>query len=297
MRKSEQPPIIPDGPIFVFRRCEAIAAELKDRHLKYWFLRVMQGVYTTKDTPLTHELKCAAVAKTLPEGSVITGLSAATLRGVPLADFSTPVEVIVPANALMMRRKGVSCSSVRIGEAEHSPWRGVGVAGFARIALDLLRQRSISRAVAQVDALLHAGVIGVDAIVAFLAGRHDAGIRRAWLHVPYLDERAESLPESVLRVEFNLSGLHPEPQVEVYDGNRFVARLDLAFEEVKVAVEYNGGLHAEPERAARDLERYRRLHALGWLVFVVTNEDLRGDLGKVIAEVAAAVRWRGGVAA
>lgn len=284
MRTQRRPPVIDELPITVFRRCDARAAGLTDEQIYARFLRVFHGVYTTPTTPLTHVLKCAAAALTVPEGSVITGRSAATLRGVDLAGFGDPVEVIVPNPDLMMRRKGLRCSAVRVAEFEHSPWCGVGVAGFARIAFDLLKQRSITQAVAHCDALLHAGVITVDEIAGFLVGRHDHGIRRARLRIPHLDGRAESVPESVLRVEFVLRGLHPVPQLEVFDGDRFVARLDLAFEEAKVAAEH-------------DRVRHDRLRALGWTVIVVTNDRLRDHLDEVMAEVAAALGVRSGVAA
>ncbi|TDC98351.1 DUF559 domain-containing protein [Saccharopolyspora terrae] len=130
-----------------------------------------------------------------------------------------------------------------------------------------------------------------------LVGRHDHGIRRARLRIPHLDGRAESVPESVLRVEFVLRGLHPVPQLEVFDGDRFVARLDLAFEEAKVAVECDGGWHADPTQAKHDRVRRDRLRALGWTVIVVTNDRLRDHLDEVMAEVAAALGVRSGVAA
>lgn len=296
MREPKKPPIIDDPSVTVFLRCEAIAAGWSDNELHARCVRVMHGVYTPPNTPLTVELKCAGAALTLPPEAVITGRSAAALRGVRIADFGTPVDAIVPREFGMMRRKGLRCSAVRIGESEHSSWRGVGVAGFPRIAFDLLKQRSITQAVACCDALLHAGVITADEIAGFLVGRHDHGIRRARLRLPYLDGRAESIPESVLRVEFALRGMHPVPQLEVFDGDRFVARLDLAFEEAKVAVEYDGGWHADPAQAEHDRVRRERLRALGWAVFVVTSADL-GDLGGLLAEVAAAVRHRAGVAA
>ncbi|WP_165944033.1 hypothetical protein [Saccharopolyspora karakumensis] len=67
---------------------------MTDEQIYARFLRVFHGVYTTPTTPLTHALKCAAAALTAPEDSVITGRSAATLRGVDLAGFGDPVEVI-----------------------------------------------------------------------------------------------------------------------------------------------------------------------------------------------------------
>ncbi|MER5388410.1 DUF559 domain-containing protein [Saccharopolyspora sp. NPDC002686] len=290
MTSTTRPPTIDDKPYNVFLRSEAIDAGYTDWDLRSGaFRRVLHGVYTTAETPLTHELKCAGATLTLPRGSVITGRSAATLRGVPLADFGSPVEVIVPREDGMLRRNGLRCTSTRAAESEHSPWRGVGVAGFPRISFDMLKQRSISHAVAYCDALLHAGVITPDEIAGFLVGRKGHGVARARMRLEYLDGRAESVPESIMRVELLLRGLRPVPQLEIFDGEQFVARVDLAFEAARVAVEYDGGWHADPEQVKRDEARRKRLSSLGWIVIVVTNDQLRGNFDPVVAKIEAAL--------
>jgi very-short-patch-repair endonuclease len=42
--------------------------------------------------------------------------------------------------------------------------------------------------------------------------------------------------------------------------------LDLAYPAVRVAIEYNGRDHLDPDRALRDLEREAYLTAAGWIV-------------------------------
>ena len=54
----------------------------------------------------------------------------------------------------------------------------------------------------------------------------------------------------------------------------FVARVDSARPERRVAVEYDGAWHADPGRSARDRRRLDRLHAAGWRVVFVTEADL-----------------------
>jgi very-short-patch-repair endonuclease len=278
----------------LFLRSEAIAAGLTDDQLANTsvFCRVLQGVYTLSGTPLTHELKCLAAAMKLPPDSVLTGLSAATLHGVPLAGFANPVEVIVTRKKGMHRRHGLHCTTVRTYDFEHSPWHDIRLAELPRVAFDILKRKSISYAVAYCDALLHSGLISFDGIAGFLAGRHDHGIVRARFRLPFLDCRAESIPESVLRVELALRGLHLTPQVQVFDGSEFIARVDLAFEAERIAVEYDGEWHAESAQTRRDAARRARLRSLGWIVIVVRNNDLRDNLDRVIASVQAAVDHR-----
>jgi very-short-patch-repair endonuclease len=55
----------------------------------------------------------------------------------------------------------------------------------------------------------------------------------------------------------------------------FVARVDFAWPERKVALEYDGLWHAEPGQFARDRRRLNRLREAGWTVVFVTAEDLR----------------------
>ncbi|QIZ34158.1 endonuclease domain-containing protein [Saccharopolyspora sp. ASAGF58] len=290
MTSQSIPPEIGDNPHNLFLRSEAIAAGITDWQLRSSaFRKVLHGVYTTSDTRLTHELKCAAAAMTLPSGSVITGRSAATLRGVPLADFRTPVEVIVPRKDGMLRRQGLRSTAVRAFDFEHSSWRGIGVAGFPRVSFDVLKQRSISQAVAYCDALLHSGCITIEEIAGFLVGRKDHGIVRARMRLELLDGRAESVPESILRVELVLRGLRPVPQLEVFDGDGFVARVDLGFEAARVAVEYDGGWHADPAQIKRDEIRRNRLRCLGWVVIVVTNDQLLEGFDQVVAKIEAAL--------
>jgi very-short-patch-repair endonuclease len=72
----------------------------------------------------------------------------------------------------------------------------------------------------------------------------------------------------------------PTRQYDVHDPQgRFVARVDFAYPEVRVAVEADGHkFHAGKKAWARDLARTNALIRLGWIVYRVTWEDakLRG---------------------
>jgi very-short-patch-repair endonuclease len=66
---------------------------------------------------------------------------------------------------------------------------------------------------------------------------------------------------------------------------RFVARLDLAYPDQRVAVEYDGAWHWQQRRA--DDRRRDRLRALGWVVLVVSAEDVFRQPEAVVASVKA----------
>lgn len=90
------------------------------------------------------------------------------------------------------------------------------------------------------------------------------------------DPGAESPRETALRLLLVLAGLpRPVTQHVVRDASgRFVARVDLAWPLLKVAVEYDGAHHDSPERIRRDRARLNALRRCGWTVLVVDRAQL-----------------------
>lgn len=271
-------------------RAQALAQGITDRQLRESseYRRVIHGVYCSSAIEATHVLRCHAAALVLPTPAIITGRSAATLYGVQLARAHDRVEVLVSGQKYMNRRFGLRCWSVRSWDFERVEWGRIHLATIERTMLDLLARNPLRSAVAAGDALIHAGLINQETVYAFLARRHDHGIVRARRAAALLDGRAESLPESELRVVLVQAGFRPTPQVEIRDGYGFVARVDLALEEAKIALEYDGAWHADPAQHALDQERLRRIRACGWHVIVVTAERLYQRLPDLLAEVQAA---------
>ena len=101
------------------------------------------------------------------------------------------------------------------------------------------------------------------------------------------DGLAESPQETRLRLLLRRGGLPaPEAQYRVFDAEGFVARVDLAYPDLRLAVEYDGAWHGAPGELARDRRRLNRLTAAGWRVVFVTAEDLHRPqelLGRIAA--------------
>ncbi|WP_212612630.1 hypothetical protein [Pseudonocardia hierapolitana] len=173
--------------------------------------RLCRDVYTASGTRLTHELRCRAVAMALPQGTVITGRSAATLRGVRLCWPEDDVQVLAPLEARLGRRSGLDVRRTAIAPDEWEPWSNGRIATPLRMALDLLLARPLPDAVADLDAVLRAGKVGRAAVAQMVAERSDNGIVLARRAVELTDPRAESLPESKMRVHLVLDGLDPCP--------------------------------------------------------------------------------------
>jgi very-short-patch-repair endonuclease len=108
-----------------------------------------------------------------------------------------------------------------------------------------------------------------------------------------VDPGAESVQESRLRVRLVLAGLpRPVTQFVVERDGRFVARLDLAWPDLRVAVEYDGLWHGDPEQFHRDRRRLNRLLGEDWIVLHVTARRFREDFGGFLAELHHALRTR-----
>ncbi len=84
--------------------------------------------------------------------------------------------------------------------------------------------------------------------------------------------------ESRLRVRLVLAGL-PRPVVQyvIERNGAFLARVDLAWPQQRVAVEYDGLWHAAEEQIHYDRRRLNKLLGADWLVLHVTAKRLRDD--------------------
>lgn len=163
----------------------------------------------------------------------------------------------------------------------------------ARAFCDLAEYLDLGELVAVGDAALR-GVCSREDLDAALRRRADGRHRRILSRaMELLDPRAESPKETELRVLLIEAGFAPPvPNLEVFDEDGlFVARIDLAYREQRIALEYKGDHHRDRAQWQRDLARRRRLEALGWKYLTVTQTDLRAPAA-LFADLAAALAAR-----
>jgi hypothetical protein len=116
------------------------------------------------------------------------------------------------------------------------------------------------------------------------------GSRKVAAATDLVDPRSESPPESWVRVACALAGLPaPHPQFDVVDAGVWLGRVDLAWPEQKLIVEYEGAYHFDGVQIARDDVRIARLVAAGWTVIRLAAHDLR-DMDGVVRRIADALR-------
>lgn len=255
--------------------------------------RVLRGTYAAADAPLDLRLRSRAAQRLLPEHALVADRCLLWLLGVDVLPAGPPVlEVVVPRDAVVPRRAEVRARSADV------PVRDRALLGPdalrclrpTRACADLMRLLPLAEGVVVADAVQHAGLCSAPDLQVELALHTGLrGVVRARRALSLSDPRAESPPESRLRLALVLAGLVPVPQHVVRDAQgRFVARVDLAFPAWRLAVEYDGrAVHERPDVYARDRQRQNELVRAGWTVLRFTAADLRRGTSAVVAQVLA----------
>ncbi|TFV62360.1 DUF559 domain-containing protein [Geodermatophilus sp. DF01-2] len=286
------PPSVPDvlrGR--VFRGSVVIARGLLTRNQlrgPTW-RRVWPDLYVHRDVEVTHALRARTASALLVPGSVVTGCSAAVLWDVDLVGAAADVELTVLPDHHPVRVAGLHVRRSRMPAEWVVRRRAVAATTPEATAVRVAAALRGDDAVVAVDRLLASGIAGLGQVRALAAAARGPGSARAREVCRLVDGLAQSPQETRLRLLMTRGGLPaPVAQHVVRDGRGFVARVDFAWPERRVAVEYDGAWHAEPGQFARDRQRLNRLQAAGWRVVFVTAADLyRPD--EVVARIAAAL--------
>ncbi|MEU5906374.1 DUF559 domain-containing protein [Micromonospora sp. NPDC047527] len=278
------------------------------------WVRLRHDVYADARLDRDHGLAAQAAMLRLPAGSLIAGPSSAYLHGIEhAAGFEDDVHVLVPRAARVDSQRGLRVHLVGAGVPVPT---GLDVsAGLPPMTAPpdtrsnpTLRRTDPSsaawetaawsdplRAVAIVDSLLASGLTtraGLTAVGTANADR-PGGRRACWIF-DLADPGAQSPPESQLRVRLVLGGLpRPVAQHPIQLAGGLVLHPDLAWPEFRVAVEYDGRWHADPEQLHRDRRRLNLLVGAGWLVLHVTSRRLQNEFPAVLSEVRSALISRG----
>ena len=271
------------------------SAAVRDGHLtpaqlrsRAW-VRLFPDVYACASLPVTHQLRTRAANRLLLPRSVIRGRSAATWSGLELAEPDDDVQLYLPPGCRASDATGVHTGRTALVASDVRIVRGVRLTSPVRTSIDLARTRPIDEAVVLVDRFTSAGLGDLElarAAAALLTGRDCRHVRAV---LDLADGLAESPQETRVRLVLHRSSL-PDPvaQFVVRAGRVFVARVDFAWAEHRLALEYDGLWHRDPAQFAADRDRLNRLTAAGWRVLFVTAADLR-DPGRLVARVAAAL--------
>lgn len=257
--------------------------------------RLFHNIYADARLEISHHTRCRAAASWLfPPGCAIAGRSAVALHGGASPGPDEPVEVVVQPSSRFGPLAGLLIHVAPWREGEVQRLDGMSVTTAVRTCWDLACWIEVAEAVALIDSLRHVGAVELAELERYLSvHRGERGWRRFAEVVSLTDGGAESLPESRLRVRLVSAGLpRPVTQHVITRTGRFIARVDLAWPELKVAIEYDGLWHHDPAQFHRDRERLNKMLGDEWIVLHVTSKRMREDFAGFLAEVRTALHSR-----
>ncbi|TCC40148.1 hypothetical protein [Kribbella speibonae] len=251
------------------------------------YRRVLGSVYVDGTVAVTPRLQAEA-ALLLTPGAVAshdTALSLWTANDRP----DDVVHVTVQRDPQLTRPR---VSGLRVHEVRHLDRTlrdGLPLTPPERTFLDLAPYRDLTSLVAAGDSLVRRTDVEpyhlVDTLAAVTGVR---GVRLAREAAALVRADVDSPMESLLRLLIVLGGL-PEPRIGhvISDAaGGWLAKPDLSYPEIKLAVEYDGRHHIVDVRQWRqDIRRRENLEREGWLVRVFTAYDLLHIPHTVVARI------------
>jgi very-short-patch-repair endonuclease len=245
--------------------------------LRTRFRALYPDVYLAGDqTPTLAQRTMGAWLWTRRRG-VVAGSAAAAMHGAKWIADDIPVELIW-SNA--RSPKGITSRRDRLAPGESRLVAGLMVTTPERTAFDIGRLTPGDRAVARLDALENSTHFDRDAVVA-LARRHrgSPGIPRLLSALDSYDAGAESPRETWLRLLLVRAGFpRPRTQIPVArpDGRSYY--LDMGWEDVMLAIEYDGDHHRERGVFANDIIRSEYIAYRGWTHIRVVSGAHQSDI-------------------
>ncbi|WP_051581196.1 hypothetical protein [Pseudonocardia acaciae] len=245
--------------------------------------RLWPGVLVDASRFLDPRTRAAAALLSHGSRSVIAGATATGLHGCTAIECAD-THIAVPYGHPSRSRDGLAVHNCPLPPDDVIDIDGLRVLTLDRVISDLLCTARPRDAIAATDQAL--ACQPDERRAAFrarvgqrLADRRDPrGTKRGARLLGLASGRAESPPESWLLLEVVDLG-YPVPEanweLRAPDGV-LLYRLDLAWPEQRIVVEYNGyAVHVD--REAEDECRAEDLRRRGWIVIVATKDDLRDN--------------------
>lgn len=253
---------------------EAVEVGKLTRHdLRARFVAVHKDVYVPRGTRPTAVLRAKAAWLRSRRRGVLAGYSALALHGARWIDAG------LPANILDTNRRptpGVVAWADAVDDDEICRIGDIRLTTPARTAVDLACRLPEDAAVAAIDALTRATRLKV-AHIELAAQRHAGrkGIKQARASIALVDPGAESPQETWLRLLVIRAG-YPPPQTQYPIYNEYgavIGEVDNAWPALKIAMEYEGIHHTDPNVLRKDIARFDEMIETGWIVIRVTCRD------------------------
>ncbi len=242
------------------------------------YVRLHRKVYADRALTVDTDGAVRAWLAALPADAALYGATAAAWYGLPV-EPPADVQVIVPPGTVPRRRPGLEPHE-GLGPDDATVHRGVRVTTPERTWLDLSLTLGDADLVAVGDAMVGRGLTTSRRLIeAADAARRRRGVMRARWLARQVRDRVDSPQETRLRLVLTNHGGLPQPAVNPDVGDdhgEWIGRPDLAYEDAKVAIQYEGDVHRTTKKRWRaDISRDEVLRDHGWEVVRVTADDLR----------------------
>jgi hypothetical protein len=270
-------------------------AAISERGMRRRYEPLYPGVFVPRGIEPSAQRRAEAAWLWSRRRGVVAGQSAAAMLGTKWVDGAQPAELIHD-NRRSPPRLVVRTEAIAPGETRHIGAMQVTTA--ARTAFDIGRH-TVQRvqSIQRLDALANATGVKVADVEAIVAAHPGArGLPRLRRVLPLVDGGAESPQETVARLALIDAGLPPpRTQVEIFDEyGGFVARVDMAYDAVQVAIEYDGPQHwTDPAVRQRDIDKQFELTRLRWFVIRVSRDLLKYRRATYVRRVENALLDRG----
>lgn len=253
--------------------------------------RPFHGIRSASD-PRTVEERARALAPRLRADQAFSHVTAAAILGVPLPrrverDLRLHVTTIGADQAL--RVDGSVGHRAKYGSVRMTVSRGVPITDPASTFVALGTVLSLDELVIAGDALVGTlGWVSLDELVVAVRRRRGCrGVVKLRAALEEIRVGSRSPGETRTRLALVRGGL-PEPELNhdvVVDG-RWIACVDLAYPEARVAIEYESDLHrTDPATFKKDLTRGEHLKDVDWWLVRVTADDVGRDPNQFLRRV------------
>ncbi|GAB3182295.1 hypothetical protein GCM10027060_14760 [Nesterenkonia halophila] len=264
------------------------SAELRRARGHGQLRRLAHGLYTFPDHLLEEDSAALETLHALTSGSdrLVSHATAAVLQDMRTGRLDAPFHLTSPRTGSRVRRPGLVVGHrTNVPEEFTAETLGLPATHPAWTFVDLCPQLSgLLDAVTLADQMLRAPrpefgergsrLTSPEQLEAAVAARTASpGVRLARNAAHLARERVDSPRETELRLAILRAGL-PEPSVNIRvrdEQGRTLFQPDLAFEDLRVAVQYDGHHHSDPQQVERDVARAEIATAHGWIEVRLTN--------------------------
>ncbi|MGN6414394.1 hypothetical protein [Flexivirga sp.] len=281
-------------PRLPFRRAAGLRHGIGRRALQSnGFRQLYRGCYVSANVIPNLVMRATAALEMVPGAYGLSHHSATTWYGATAPD--TPdIHLAVP------HRLRCDLPGIRIHRYRTPPllWtrRGIKVTAPVQTFVDMAATSDLVDLVVLGDSLVRRTSVTPSELRAFARESRASGIGRARRAGSLVRAHVDSAQETRSRLLIVLSGM-PEPAVDLRfhsdDGN-LLRRIDMGYEDVKLAVEYDGRQHIDRQAHwGNDIGRREYFEGLGWRFIILISPDIWTTPGQTVERVHGALLDRG----